>query len=37
MDENQNQKSSVDRANDFINNAKGIYQKGKQAKKTLGD
>ena len=35
MDENQNQKSSVDRANDFINNAKGIYQKGKQAKKTL--
>lgn len=35
MDENQKQKSSVDRVNDLINNSKGVYQKGKQAKKVI--
>lgn len=36
MDQDQNQqKSSVDRTNDFLNNARGVYQKGKRLKKTI--
>lgn len=36
MEQEQNrQKSSIDRANDLFNNARGVYKKGKQAKRAI--